>query len=331
MKSFIYIVIVVVICGVVNGQDSHSHDHDHEECFSCKQLDEWDCRGCIDSLCAPIAFNSTEYKCMVAKGAGENCIPNQCKTGLVCSGYSEKNNVLGRCVNGYFATLGEQCKDNTDCVGYPSDQSCFNGKCSNLKKDCIGDYNCAFDQVCSNQTCTNKLKTNDLCDPLVPNCPFTDYCHLTTKRCTKFYSGQQGDMCAEVKQCDIAQNLNCLNMTCQKIDTSTCTTDNCMSCSCGGKCMIQSFGQPKKDATNKYLECIEMNKCKLNGNIYSDNSCIKQHCAKEFCAYEQSYDNGIFCGAKVVPACIGVDLSDATKPLTSLFISCILVLFVILL
>ncbi|KAF2076842.1 hypothetical protein CYY_001870 [Polysphondylium violaceum] len=332
MKTFITLFILVLVFWIsFNGaQDSHDHDHEHEECFACKNLNDYDCKGCIDSMCSPVAFNSTEYQCIVPKGVGEECIPSQCKTGTVCSGYSETHNIKGVCIDGYYANLGEYCSKNTDCTGYPGDQSCVDGKCSNLKKDCIGDNNCGSGQVCSNQTCIALLKSGDMCNPSVFNCPYTDFCHLSTKVCTKFYTGKLGEMCGEVKHCDIAENLNCINKTCQKIDTTVCSSDNCLSCSCDGKCMIQSFGLKKKDATNKYLECIQDNSCKLVGNLYSKNSCIKQNCAKEFCAYEQSYDTGIFCGAKVVPACEGVEMSSSTKPIYSVLFTFIMVLLVIL-
>ncbi|KAN0025048.1 hypothetical protein ACTFIV_009460 [Dictyostelium citrinum] len=243
-------------------------------------------------------------KCTKYLREGDECslIDDLCIRGTDC--LLDKNNDY-RCLDNSFASAGEECELDSDCI--TKELVCINGICQ-IKplKDCEHDSdNCNYNEYCScgdGSECMCKIKKDE-----GGVCTFDSHCSygLTCENgvCTSYQFIGLGFSCtsSSYKICDYNKGLYCSNNICQKFvepSPSSCnpnaTTTQCSSyqtCSCSDNKCYQSEEYPPdgKILSEELMKCAFDNECSTSVNIYSSESCLSKNCRKEICNYYKGY------------------------------------------
>ncbi|KAM9988485.1 hypothetical protein ACTFIZ_012212 [Dictyostelium cf. discoideum] len=211
------------------------------------------------------------------------------------SGNLEDLCIESKCLYNSFATLGEDCELDTDCV---TDQlTCVNKECR-LKpsENCNGrNANCNYDEYCLDNSC-KKIKFEG------EQCSSSSQCFgkLSCKNnaCFKPKLVGLGADCS-INNCDFNKELYCSNGICieyvepvAKSCNPNATVDQCPSfeaCSCSDEECYRLFPNPvelEKYFNSDDLEkCAFDNKCSFGGSNFRTKSCLSKHCKKQMCAF----------------------------------------------
>ncbi|KAM9988486.1 hypothetical protein ACTFIZ_012213 [Dictyostelium cf. discoideum] len=265
---------------------------------------------CSDDTKCLNFYNSSLPRCAKYLRSGDECDP---KVGLCIIGTEcvlDKNNVY-RCLDYGFKSLGERCELQSDCIEY---LDCLNNVCSHptTYTHCHDiNENCNYDEYCycivsSNCIC-QKINTQG------SSCNYSRDClgGMTCNNgicgnpqlielggnCDRTYNCDTNNDCYYNNYCDYNKGLYCSNNICEefvepisKPCSSNATVSQCSSyqtCSCSDdKCYQSSIYPPEKIklvALSQLEKCAYDNKCSLNVNLYSSESCLSKNCRKEIC------------------------------------------------
>ncbi|KAN0027939.1 hypothetical protein ACTFIV_009765 [Dictyostelium citrinum] len=255
-------------------------------------------------VCGPYKNETKKenYVCRPFAQLNEACFENDdtefgiCLIGLVCQ--------KGICVNAKFSTVGDSCEQQSDC--YSKFATCTNKICTNPTNECKYEEDCLFSQYCQDKVCTARIQRGQDC-PLNKNeeaCVQPLVCQNTKGdeeigTCQNLFQNEIGSACNNDEDCNSEKSLYCNNGICQEyvepVQKGNCTTDEDVCdryhrCGCDGECVGQFTPLTQKDNLLPLVECLNENKCRLSGNIYSSSSCASKYCGPQLCKYlEASY------------------------------------------
>ncbi|EAL63701.2 paramecium surface antigen repeat-containing protein [Dictyostelium discoideum AX4] len=247
-------------------------------------------------------------KCNKYLRQGDECKVGEklCIAGTLC--LLDKENVY-RCLDYGFATLGEDCKLDSDCS--TNKLACINDVCT-LKpsENCDGwnkiNANCKYNEFClcstnSNCSCENiKLEGESCTSP--DDCLGRLDCNNSV--CTKKQPlGLGADCSATYNFCDYNKGLYCSKDICiEYVEPSlrscnpNATFNECLDferCSCSDNECYQSIS-PLKTMKLIYSDELEIcaydNKCSLVDNKLSSQSCLSKNCRKIMCENINDYN-----------------------------------------
>ncbi|KAM9969310.1 hypothetical protein ACTFIR_001139 [Dictyostelium discoideum] len=300
INSISFIILIILFYNVVNSS-----------CPNClKENDICDSGTCSDDTKC-LSNNSSPPRCTKYLRSGDKCSPgvDLCILGTSC--VLDKSEVY-RCLDYSFRSLGEQCQLQSDCI-YQLD--CINNVCVNSPTKYTHchdiDESCNYDEYCyciasSNCIC-QKIKTQG------SPCNYSRDClgGLTCNKgicgnpqlielggsCWGTYNCDANNDCYYNGFCDYNKGLYCSDNICQEFvqpSPKSCRTNATVSecsayqtCSCSDhECYQSSIYPPeslKMVASSQLEKCAYDNKCSVNVNLYSSESCLSKHCRKEIC------------------------------------------------
>ncbi|EAL63711.1 paramecium surface antigen repeat-containing protein [Dictyostelium discoideum AX4] len=302
INSILFIILLILFYNVVNSS-----------CPNClKENDICDSGGTCSDDTKCLSNNSSSPRCTKYLKSGDKCDPGVylCILGTSC--ILDKSNVY-RCLDYGFRSLGEQCQLQSDCV----DQlDCINNVCSHdptKYTHCHDiDESCNYDEYCyctasSNCVC-QKINTQgspcnysrDCLGGLTCNsgvCGNPQLIELGGSCLGTYNCDNNNDYCYYNGFCDYNKGLYCSDNICQefvqpspKSCSPNATVSECsayQTCSCSDHECYQSGIYPpeslKMIASSQLEKCAYDNKCSLNVNLYSSESCLSKHCRKEIC------------------------------------------------
>ncbi|KAM9988484.1 hypothetical protein ACTFIZ_012211 [Dictyostelium cf. discoideum] len=245
-------------------------------------------------------------KCTKYLRKGDECDVNEflCVQGTSC--HLDKENVY-RCLDFGFATLDESCEFDYDCAS--NQLACINDVCT-LKpsENCHQrNSNCKYNEFCSCSTYSDCSCKNIKLEG--ESCTSSDEC-LGRLRCKNSVCtvnqplGLGGDCSSTYNFCDYNKGLYCQNDICiEYVEPSlrscnpNATVNQCLdyeTCGCSDNECYQSLPNPLEVMKLIYSDELEIcaydNKCSMDVNLYSPESCLSRNCGKIICENKNGYN-----------------------------------------
>ncbi|GAM29022.1 hypothetical protein SAMD00019534_121980, partial [Acytostelium subglobosum LB1] len=280
-KVVIYnvLIFITLLVIVTNGQ----------VCSRCRKLGET-CNKNVSnicqkgSMCVDTIGNAT-FKCVTIPGNGGNCsLTNLCSDSYTC------NPSTKICVSENYLGTGETCVNTTQCS---DGLLCTNSKCTNPSyPTCSSSSDCFWNETCANDhKCKTPVANGEQC-MTYSDCTQSSNC--VNNKCVASLSVQVGGVCSLDSDCDISQELMCINKTCQdkdlygllKCNTSKdCSMGVCMcdgnevtttNATSNGTCYpLLDMTRVSKSVLDQYFQCVVNNKCPQVDNIIPGSCAYK--------------------------------------------------------